>query len=300
MDNLLNSLLNSVSNSFSDIFFDPAARTFYGYLLSALLLAFVWAKLAWPTRQQSFKRLFTRQYWCNRSSYQDMTIIVINRLLFLILGLSWVFFTIEIANQTLGFFKFFAEPWQRTSHLTSSIALYSALLFLMDDASRFALHRLMHKFDFLWRIHQVHHSASTLTPLTVMRLHPIESFLYQARAAFVHGVCAGGAFYFLGFQPQDWQIWGVAVWVIAFNTFGANLRHSPIAFSFGKFEKIFISPAQHQGHHGLNSMNTNYGAVLAIWDRMFKSWREGKKENPLPKVTTGLWAQLTLQKINWK
>jgi sterol desaturase/sphingolipid hydroxylase (fatty acid hydroxylase superfamily) len=51
-----------------------------------------------------------------------------------------------------------------------------------------------------------------------------------------------------------------------------NFHHSHIWLRFGAFwERIFISPAQHQIHHSLNPIhhNKNYGEVLAIWDWIF-------------------------------
>ena len=41
---------------------------------------------------------------------------------------------------------------------------------------------------------------------------------------------------------------------VLFNFAAANLRHSHIWISFGRFEKIFISPAQHQIHHSVKEM----------------------------------------------
>ena len=55
---------------------------------------------------------------------------------------------------------------------------------------------------------------------------------------------------------------------------GANLRHSHLWFSYGRFlEHIFISPAQHQIHHSNDKMHyeTNYGVVLSVWDWAFGS-----------------------------
>ena len=60
---------------------------------------------------------------------------------------------------------------------------FSLVLFTVDDVSRFLLHRVMHKYEFLWKFHRVHHSATTLTPFTVFRTHPIESILYFFRGA---------------------------------------------------------------------------------------------------------------------
>ena len=41
---------------------------------------------------------------------------------------------------------------------------------------------------------------------------------------------------------------------------------SHIWISFGRLEKVFISPAQHQLHHSVGNSNSNLGSVLSIWD----------------------------------
>ena len=63
------------------------------------------------------------------------------------------------------------SSWQVT-------VLYTLVLFLAWDLSRYLLHLAMHWIDALWQLHQVHHSAETLTPFTLYRVHPLESVLY--------------------------------------------------------------------------------------------------------------------------
>ncbi|MFT6234244.1 MAG: sterol desaturase/sphingolipid hydroxylase (fatty acid hydroxylase superfamily), partial [Myxococcota bacterium] len=75
---------------------------------------------------------------------------------------------------------------------------YAVAFFVAWDASRFLLHLAMHRVPALWSIHQVHHSAEVLTPLTIHRVHPVESFLYAARGAVVTGVLGGVFFWLFG------------------------------------------------------------------------------------------------------
>jgi len=281
---------------------DPAMRTFYGYWPGCLLIALVWASLNWQQRRSQLTEVANKSYWLNRSCYQDYLLILINRLIFGVLSIGWFVFTLSIALQVFHFLKIFGEATEpgTVSSSMGILASYTLILFLLDDASRFLLHKVMHKFDFLWRIHQIHHSATTLTPLTTLRLHPLESLMYQLRSSLVHGICAGCSFYYLGFQADSLQIWGATIWVVAFNALGANLRHSHIKINYGRFEKLFISPSQHQAHHGVRTMNTNYGAVLSIWDRMAGSWRSGKDVYKLPKQPQSLAKQLLLQSVPFK
>ena len=81
--------------------------------------------------------------------------------------------------------------------------LYTLTLFVAWDLSRYLLHRLLHGVPFLWELHKVHHSAEVLTPLTLYRSHPIESFLYRMRGVLVVSAVTGTFFYF--FQNLIWD-----------------------------------------------------------------------------------------------
>ena len=136
----------------------------------------------------------------------------------------------------------------------------------------------MHRSPLLWAFHQVHHSATTMTPFTVFRTHPIEGLLFSLRSAISQGIVIG---LFAATFPQQislFTVYGVLVSTYFFNLLGANLRHSTLPISYGKsIESVFISPAQHQLHHSLNPIHfdCNFGVTLAVWDRLFGTLRYG-------------------------
>lgn len=148
------------------------------------------------------------------------------------------------------------------------MAAYSLTLFVLWDLSRFAVHWVMHRVPALWAIHQVHHSAEVLTPLTFHRLHPLESLIYQLRGLVVTSVVAGLFFWVFREAAQDWTILGVHGIGFLLNLLTGNLRHSQVWLRFGPLERWFISPAQHQMHHAVDLLDTNFGTWLAVWDRM--------------------------------
>ena len=49
-------------------------------------------------------------------------------------------------------------------------AFFTVSLFLMDDVTKYFVHGALHRWPLLWRF-RVHHSAETLTPLTVCHTH---------------------------------------------------------------------------------------------------------------------------------
>ncbi len=156
--------------------------------------------------------------------------------------------------------------------------LFTLVLFVAWDFSRFAVHWAMHRSDLLWQFHQVHHGAETLNPFTLYRVHPVERILYRLRGVLVTGMLTGAFYYAFG-EAVQWQLLGVNALGLAFNVLGGNLRHSHVRWGWGPLERLFVSPAQHQMHHERGAEGdaagpqTNYGTWLAIWDRALGSWR---------------------------
>lgn len=256
---------------------DPSRRLFWASLLSSGLIAILAIKLQGrPLNLKFLRRVFlSRKYWINESTRTDAKYLILNcgvksllAMLFvsaqLIVAMS-VAFTLQ---QNFGSVNLIQLPWLLIA------AVFTAVFFVAEDLSRFLLHRAMHRIPFLWRYHKTHHSAQILTPLTVHRVHPIEICLYYMRGVLVFGIVSGVFIYVFGSKLSALDILGVDALGFLFNMVAANLRHSHIWLSFGRFERVFISPAQHQIHHSIapEHHDTNFGTCLAVWDRLFGSW----------------------------
>lgn len=255
-----------------DQFLDPGKRLFLGYLASALLIALVWA--IFILRQNPFAALadmFSAKIWLSRSSRIDAKLFVINRLLFSVLRPalvsqlaigSFIFLALhDISTLPRGYFSG-APAW-------AGCVAFSLFLFLLDDFTRYFLHRMMHQWPIFWAFHKLHHSAETLTPLTVMRTHPVEGILFATRSALVQGLSIGVFVFLFGDKATLATVFGVNVAVFTFHVIGSNLRHSHVWIAYPSWlEHILISPAQHQIHHSDDSahFNRNYGVVLSVWD----------------------------------
>ncbi len=272
-----------VVNAFIDTIATPfvaGSRLSWPFLLaSGLLLIAVLALSPNNTvlRGQA-RQLLNWRYWLNAQSAIDLAYTLLNSALklFILVPLlaSHTLATVWVINQ-LQLLAGSGPDWQLTPLWMAGI--FSIVFFVIDDASRFALHWALHNVPGLWHIHKIHHAAENLTPLTLLRVHPLEMALYYCRSlAVVAGV--GGVFIycFVG-KVSAWDILGFNAFVFLFNALGANLRHSPVAVQFGALERWFISPAQHQLHHSSHPQhhNINYGSALAVWDRALGSWRSG-------------------------
>tara|TARA_B100000508_G_scaffold141021_1_gene145169 strand:+ start:8894 stop:9424 length:531 start_codon:yes stop_codon:yes gene_type:complete len=130
----------------------------------------------------------------------------------------------------------------------------------------------MHKVPVLWEFHKVHHSATTLNPITQYRIHPVELILNNIKGILVFGITTGVFDYLSNHQIEKILFLGANVFSFVFMFWGANLRHSSVKLKYFNFlEYIFISPFQHQIHHSNKPehYDKNIGAKLAIWDWMF-------------------------------
>jgi sterol desaturase/sphingolipid hydroxylase (fatty acid hydroxylase superfamily) len=255
-------------------FVDANTRLFGLYIVSAVLLVIPLYLL--QKRQRSLAAflsyLFSKRVWLHASAKTDYAMFVVNRLLKAVLWVPIVLTMVPIAiwfsnylDSTIGIL----EPI--SSNPSIIIASFTILLFILDDFSRFVLHLALHKIPFLWDFHKVHHSAKVLTPMTIYRSHPFESYLYACRMAFSQGIAVGIGYYLFGPNLSMFDVLGANLFVFVFNVMGANLRHSHIRWSWGdKIENWFISPAQHQIHHSDKPahFDRNLGSALAIWDRI--------------------------------
>ncbi|WP_125560175.1 sterol desaturase family protein [Pseudoalteromonas rubra] len=253
---------------------DANKRIYWLYLLSAVVMAgLVYNKLQVPRSFKGFLGfLFPRDVWLSDSAKLDYGLFVVNKLIkaltFAPIVLTMVPVAIAVSD---GFEWLFGAPLHLAWHDSVVIFLFTLMLFLVDDFTRYLLHLALHKISFLWEFHKVHHSAKVLTPFTIYRSHPVESYLYACRMALTQGIVVGLGYFVFGTALSMFDILGANAFVFLFNIFGSNLRHSHIWFSWGdKIENWFISPAQHQIHHSADPahFDTNLGSALAIWDRM--------------------------------
>ena len=255
---------------------DPGARLFLPYLASALVLAAVVygrAKVAdGPRSIRGFLRfVFPRAIYLSRSTVHDAALFAFNASLRAVLLPSAPVLTAGVAAVVLAVVRRSdAAPFSGAPSVVV-VVLYAVALFLASDATRFLLHLALHRVPTLWAIHKVHHCAEVMTPLTLHRVHPVESLLFALRAGLSTGVTTALFLWAFGERLSLPSVLGVNLFGFVFNLAGANLRHSHIWLSYGpRIERHLLSPAQHQVHHSSDPrhFDKNLGSFLAIWDRL--------------------------------
>lgn len=255
---------------------NPGKRVYWGFLLSSAVLAYIVLRLQQQHIKYQIRTLFSRDVWLTPSSIIDVQWLFINHTLRATLILPLIGGQIGFALATNSLLESLFDKGNFIDWPPLYISLlFTVCVFIVDDFTRFLVHFLYHKVPMLWRFHAIHHSADILTPLTLYRIHFIESLINTCRSLVALGFVSGVFVYTFQGQITTIDILGISLFSMIFNLAGANLRHSSIWVSFGRFEKLFISPAQHQMHHSQAPQhhNINYGACLAIWDRLFASWQ---------------------------
>ena len=270
-------------------FDEPTSRLYHVNILSSLFLVIVVALLFKRNDRgllQTLQRwIFNKRYWWNASTKQDYFIYVLNGILKIVILVPVFEFSFEISRWTSQILISYS-PQQDTLNFPARfdyIFLFTLLAFTWDDFLRFIQHYLMHKVNFLWQFHKVHHSARILTPITLYRAHPVESLIAVLRNSLSLGISSGFFVFVFGGVMTAWTILGVNAFGFIFNLIGANLRHSHIRLGFGPLEYLVISPLQHQVHHSKNPIHydKNFGVTLSIWDQIFGTLLHSKNVGAL-------------------
>lgn len=259
-------------------FLNPKKRLFIGYLFSAFCIASLWLVIFQrKSLVASVKTVLSPRVWFSRSSRMDALCFLINRGVFMVLRPALVT-QLAIATliyQGLHYQSMIAVGAFETAPYWLAASLFTLILFVLDDFSRFIVHMMLHRIPALWEFHKFHHSAEHLTPLTVTRAHPVEGLLFTLRSAITQGVVIAAFVFLFGGTVDLITIYGINVFIVVFHGLGSNLRHSHIRIRYpAMVEKWLISPAQHQLHHSdlPQHFDKNFGVALSLWDRIFGSF----------------------------
>lgn len=284
-------LLNSIQAYINDFwtvlqnrFLSSDSRLYWLYLISSLALALVVVGFLSYRKHKKVRpffviqEIFDKKVWFHKSAILDYKVFLLNSLILALLIIPFFVSSLMVLDGTKNqMIIWFGDRELAEVNRVWVYTFYTIILWLVSDFSRWFLHFLLHKIPFLWRIHEVHHSAEVLTPVTQYRMHPIEMLLFYIRGVFVIGIVSGVYLYYFPFvfaEDQYIMVFGVNIFRFGFLFLGSNLRHSHIPMKFPKaLEYIFISPYQHQIHHSVEKkhFDKNLGSHLAIWDWLFGS-----------------------------
>ncbi len=137
------------------------------------------------------------------------------------------------------------------------LALQVGLMLLIAEFGRYWVHRAAHRFNFLWKLHAVHHSPNRLYWLNAGRFHPIEKviFLIPEMVPFI----------IMGTNIETLTLYFI------FNGVHGVFQHSNIEVKLGPLNYIFSMTELHRWHHSkiIKESDSNFGNNLIIFDIVF-------------------------------
>lgn len=230
----------------------PSWTNYFYYLISISLV--VWGlELAFPWRKG--QKAFRQDFWL------DAFYMFFNFFLFSLVAYNAISnIGVELVT---SFFALFGIENMVAIHL-GNLPVWARLLllFIISDFIQWLVHNALHRFDWLWQFHKVHHSVTEMGFAAHLRYHWMENVFYKA-VLFI-------PLTFIGFGLEDLFL------MHAFNILIGHLNHSNLNITYGPLKYIFNNPVMHIWHHAKempeeHPNGINFGLTLSIWDYLFKT-----------------------------
>jgi sterol desaturase/sphingolipid hydroxylase (fatty acid hydroxylase superfamily) len=148
--------------------------------------------------------------------------------------------------------------WSRLGLVSGwPIAGQLGFFLVTHDLYIYTAHRLQHRWTFLWRFHEAHHSVPEVDWLSGVRSHAIEILINQT--------VEFAPILFLGAAPE------VAVLKGAISAIWGMFIHSNLDVRLGPLQYVINGPEMHRWHHANDPVvySKNFSTKLAIWDWIF-------------------------------
>jgi len=150
------------------------------------------------------------------------------------------------------------------------------VLFVIVDLMEFLAHYAMHRFNFLWAFHKIHHAQEEIGFASSRHFHWGEIFVFKP---FIYLPLI-----LLGYTAQEYTIL-----VLTLVYFAAFFSHTNVRLNFGFFNYLFITPQTHQWHHAKNMPHphrygVNFASVLPLWDLLIGTFYLPKDKREIPEL----------------
>lgn len=142
-----------------------------------------------------------------------------------------------------------------------SIVVQLVIFFIATDFIQWFTHVLLHRFEFFWRFHKVHHSVEQMGFAAHLRYHWMENVFYTPMK-YIMVMLIGG------FTPEmAYVVFYISIAIGHFN-------HANIGLSYGPLKFLINNPKMHIWHHAKElpherRYGVNFGISLSIWDYIF-------------------------------
>ena len=152
-----------------------------------------------------------------------------------------------------------------TSEQRLPLPIAVPLAIVISEFFSYWTHRLGHEAPWLWKMHGIHHTPGKVNLVNTNTIHFLDMLLTSLFSAL--------PLVLLGFSGEAIAI---ALFITGLQNF---IVHVNADIRLGKVGYIFMGPAHHRLHHSvIVSEAQNYGATIALWDRVFGTFLKPDKE----------------------
>lgn len=246
----VNAFIGTANWTWKSIVFEVPWYTNYFWGLVVISLVVWMLEIFFPWRKE--QSIFRRDFWLD--------------------GFYMFFNFFLFAIAISGFYKLLGLLFGDLGIKQSSLAILDMsqfpswvqllIFFLVLDFVQWFTHILLHRYRFLWKFHQIHHSVKEMGFAAHLRYHWMENVLYKPLKTF--GVMILG-----GFEPE--QAYIVHFFAIAIGHF----NHANIKITWGPLKYLLNNPVMHLYHHAHDlpdgKYGVNFGISLSLWDYIFKT-----------------------------
>jgi len=153
------------------------------------------------------------------------------------------------------------------TRIEEGVAVY-VIAFIALDFSGYWIHRIQHTTNIFWNAHIIHHSSEEFNLACALR---------QSISVFFK------LFTFFLLPAALLGVPGNVIAVVApLHLFIQFWYHTQHIDRMGILEKIIVTPSHHRVHHAINPeyIDKNYSQVFIVWDKLFGSFQEERKDIP--------------------
>jgi len=252
---LWNAFKNGIVNTFNwevkQILFDVPWNQNYFYGLIVISLFVMLLEVLFPWRKE--QKFFRKDFWLD-TSYMFLNFFVF-----------YIFLNGFFEMFNLGFSKLGIE-WREWSLIpVENQSKWWVILsyFILNDFVQWLTHWCLHRFDFLWRFHKVHHSVKEMGFAAHLRYHWAENVFYKPLKSLA-------IILLIGADPGQ-------AFLVHFGTIIiGHLNHANLNWTYGPLKYLFNNPVMHLYHHAKvlpkgRLKGANFGISLSIWDYIFNT-----------------------------
>ncbi|WP_439130278.1 sterol desaturase family protein [Polaribacter sp.] len=227
---------------------------FYGLIIISAIVWGLEALFPWRKNQS----LFRKDFWLD-TFYMFFNFFLLNLIVLMALSNS----AAVLFDDILGLIGLSITNFQLLEINTLPFFARIFIFFIVVDFVQWWTHRLLHRVEFLWNFHKVHHSVKQMGFAAHLRYHWMEPVVYNSLRYIPLAIIGG-------FSAQD------VAFVHFFNITIGHLNHANINWDYGWLKYVFNNPKMHIWHHSKElpegrKYGVNFGLTLSVWDYIFKT-----------------------------